>query len=306
MEIISVNNVCKSYGKLRALDGISFTVNKGDIIGYIGPNGSGKTTTISAITNLCNIDKGQINIYGEDNRINYGKNLSKISIINENNGLYDGVSAVANLKFFTSAVNMDKKEAQKRIDELLYDFNLFDRRKDPIKKYSKGMKRKLEIARAIIYKPEILILDEPFDGIDVESKISIITLLKEYAQRNNISIILTSHIMEDIENLANRIIILKTGKKILDESTETFMNRAYNKYINIEFAENIDYKKFVNINNESGLFNILKYGNKYIKCQAIDDNINIYEIIQKEDIHIRDIYIKRDNINEIYLRMVKS
>lgn len=233
MNIIEVNNLSKSFGDFKAVKEISFDVEKGEIFGFLGPNGAGKTTTINMLTGLAKPTSGGITISGQNGIKNIKKVQKIIGIVPDESNLYEDLSGFDNLVFCASLYGMRKEEREKRAQELLKQFSLNDTGKRPFKAYSKGMKRKLTIAAGIIHKPEILFLDEPTTGIDVESARQIRRLIKEL-NGNGTTIFLTTHYIEDAERLCHRIGFIVSGKVIKVSAVDQLMTEAQQENI-IEF-----------------------------------------------------------------------
>lgn len=225
METIILSNISKSYNSKPALNNVSFSINEGDIVGYLGPNGSGKTTTIQAMCGLTRYDSGQLSILGFDMQHQYEKLYGLIGVVFDHNGLYERLTGRQNIELYLEACNSHPTIAQ--IDEVteLLDLSRFYNNK--VKTYSKGMKRRLSLARALLLAAKVLLLDEPFDGIDIEIRADIIPMIKRIAKNNNTSIFLTSHIMADIEELAERMIIIKEGK-VLSDTTVADLKESSN------------------------------------------------------------------------------
>lgn len=237
---MSVDNVSKNFGNKEVLKKISFTMEQGDVVGYLGPNGSGKTTTLMSLVGLIQYDDGNIQILEHDINKEYEKLYGKVAVLFDENGLFEKLTARQNLLFYLKAFHKEKD--MKIALELMQKFDL-DRDLDrKICTFSKGMKRKLALVRCLIVNPSIMLLDEPFDGIDVECRDSIIKLIKEYKKKHNISIILTSHVMADIEELANRIIIIQKGQIIVNEAIDIFSARG-GKNLTENYLKVIKYDK---------------------------------------------------------------
>lgn len=222
--VLSMNNVSKKFGSKEVLKKISFTMEQGDIVGYLGPNGSGKTTTLMTLVGLIKFDQGQIQILNYDVNKEYEKLYGKVAVLFDENGLFEKLTARQNLLFYLKAFHKQNgiNFALNLMKKLGMDNDL-DRK---VSTFSKGMKRKLALVRCLIVNPRIILLDEPFDGIDVECRDSIIKLLKEYRKEHNISIILTSHVMADIEELANRIVVIQEGQIVVNEAIDIFSARG--------------------------------------------------------------------------------
>ena len=233
MNIIEVKNLSKSFGDFKAVKDISFTVKKSEVFGFLGPNGAGKTTTINMLTGLAKPSDGEILISGQDGIKKIKKVQKIIGIVPDESNLYDDLSGYENLVFCASLYGIKKEEREKRAIDLLKQFSLDDTGNRPFKAYSKGMKRKLTIAAGIIHKPEILFLDEPTTGIDVESARQIRRLIRELNDSGT-TIFLTTHYIEDAERLCHRIGFIVGGKVIKISPVDQLMAEAQQEHI-IEF-----------------------------------------------------------------------
>lgn len=207
MIILEVKDLTKSYGKLLAVGGITFHVNKGEIVGFIGPNGSGKTTTLKMISNLIKPDLGSIIIDGYDLFKKREKALSSISGIIENPGLYQNLTGWDNLKFIQDM----RKVSKDRLMECAELTGLGDHLKRIVHKYSLGMKQRLALGMCLLTKPSLLILDEPTNGLDPTGTIELREMLETMSSEENTSILFSSHLLGEVEKLADRIIYIKKG-----------------------------------------------------------------------------------------------
>jgi ABC-2 type transport system ATP-binding protein len=234
VNIIQVENLGKRYGDFDAVKQINFTVEKGEVFGFLGPNGAGKTTTINMLTGLAKPTSGAITISGQDGIKHIKKVQRIIGIVPDESNLYDDLSGYDNLVFCASLYGMPKELREKRAKELLKQFSLDDTGKRPFKAYSKGMKRKLTIAAGIIHEPEILFLDEPTTGIDVESARQIRKLIKELNGKGT-TIFLTTHYIEDAERLCDRIGFIVGGKVIQIDTVKNLMRSSQKEHL-MEFG----------------------------------------------------------------------
>lgn len=208
--IVTVTNLSKLYGEFVAVNDISFSIRKGEIYGFLGPNGAGKTTTINMMIGLARPTGGVININGVDAVKNVKKAQSIIGIVPDESNLYDEMDGFDNLCFCGALYGMRKAVREKRARELLEQFDLAKVGKRPFKAYSKGMRRKLTIAAGIMHQPEILFLDEPTTGIDVESARQIRQLLITLKQSGT-TVFITTHYIEDAERICDRIAFIVGG-----------------------------------------------------------------------------------------------
>ena len=208
-EILKCVDLHKSIRKKEIIKGISFDIKQGEILGFIGPNGAGKTTTIKLILGLQDFSKGNIEINGYDVKKNFERAIEKVGTIVENPDLYMYMSGYANLKL---VANLYKEIDKKRIDEVVKLVGLENRIKDKVSKYSLGMRQRLGIAQAILHKPNLLILDEPTNGLDPEGIKQIRDLIVKLAREEKMAIMISSHNLSEIENVCNKICIIQNGE----------------------------------------------------------------------------------------------
>ena len=218
MKVLECNNLKKQVKNKIIVQDISFSVNKGDIVGLLGPNGAGKTTIIKLILGLIKISEGSIFINGYNIEKDFVKAIDKVGAIVESPDLYMYLSGYDNLKI---TANNYKDISKDRILEVAKIVGLDNRIKDKVSTYSLGMRQRLGIAEAIINNPELLILDEPTNGLDIEGTIEMRNLIKSLSNQG-IAILISSHNLTEIDNLCNRIIAIKNGKMVTDETIDKF------------------------------------------------------------------------------------
>lgn len=211
--MITVEDLKKSYGTQVALNGISFSIKEGEFYGLLGPNGAGKTTIISIISTIVEADKGIVSINGMELSKNKIACKKIIGVVPQEIALYDKLSAYDNLLFWGSLYNVEKKILVQRIEETLHLLGLHDRRNDIIKTYSGGMKRRINIASALLHTPKILFMDEPTVGIDPQSRHLIFEVIEKLHKRG-ITIVYTTHYMEEAERFCDRIGVIDKGEII--------------------------------------------------------------------------------------------
>lgn len=215
--ILKCVDLHKSIGKKEIIKGISFDIKEREIFGFIGPNGAGKTTTIKLILGLQSFSQGNIAINGYDVKKDFEKAIEKVGTIVENPDLYMYMSGYANLKL---VANLYKGIDKKRINEVVKLVGLENRIKDKVSKYSLGMRQRLGIAQAILHRPNLLILDEPTNGLDPEGIKQVRDLIVKLAKEENMAIMISSHNLSEIENVCNKICIIKNGKIVEQSNIE--------------------------------------------------------------------------------------
>lgn len=205
---ILVENVKKSLGGRDILKGISFAVEKGDIFGFLGRNGAGKTTTIRILLGLYHADSGSSSIMGSN--VGSDEARKNVGFIIDGDGLYDSMSAEANLAYYLKVYG--KPVDKKQIDKVLRLVGLSDRAKDKTGTFSKGMRQKLALARALVHDPEVLILDEPTSGLDPSAQIEFRNIMMDIAQNEHKTVLLSSHNLDEVQRICNRIAMLNNGE----------------------------------------------------------------------------------------------
>ena len=209
--VIEASNLTKHYGEFCAVDHISFKVEQGEIFGFLGPNGAGKTTTVRMLTGISIPSAGWATIMGHDIRKQAVKAKEAMGIVPDISNVYTELSAWDNLTFTGQLYGMSKSDRESRAKELLEMFNLYDRRDEKLEDYSRGMKRRVCIAMALINRSSILFLDEPTSGLDVQSVITIRDLIRQL-NREGLTVFLTTHNMEEASQMCDRIAIIHRGK----------------------------------------------------------------------------------------------
>ncbi len=205
---LEVNDLTKKYKNGRGVENISFSVMEGDIFGLLGPNGSGKTTTMKIITGLCHGDQGKVSVFGIDINQEREKALENIGCIIEMPALYDYLSAEKNLEM---AARYYPNVKSGRIDDILKQTGLLAYRKDKVREFSLGMKQRLGLALALLSSPKLVLLDEPANGLDIEGMVAIREIILEQSKSKNITFLISSHLAHELELICNKVAVMKDG-----------------------------------------------------------------------------------------------
>jgi len=217
--IASMTNIVKRYGSNTALDHMNMTIEKGEVLGLLGPNGAGKSTAIRVLTGLTGADAGEAKLFNKKMKGNAADLKKRIGVVPQDLALYETLPARDNLAYFGKLYGVTGAALKDRVGEVLEILGLSDVAKKPPKKFSGGMKRRLNIGCAVMHKPELLILDEPTVGIDPQSRNHILGFIEEMA-RQGTTVLYTSHYMEEVARLCSRILIMDTGRVIAEGSVE--------------------------------------------------------------------------------------
>lgn len=242
MNLLEVRNLKKKYGDSDVVKGISFTVSEGEILGFLGPNGAGKSTTINILATSLKATEGNVKFFDKDISVNKKEYKLNIGIVPQDLAIFENLPAIENVKYFGGFYGLKGEELKKKSEEALKMVGLLDKAKDLPKTYSGGMKRRLNIACALVHNPKLLILDEPTVGIDPQSRNHILESIKEL-RRNGTTIIYTTHYMEEVEAICDRAVIIDKGRIIAEGTLEDLKgdiekNTVYN--INADNIEEMD------------------------------------------------------------------
>jgi ABC-2 type transport system ATP-binding protein len=217
--MLELRNVSKHYSGIPAVDDVSFAARPGEVTGYLGPNGSGKSTTLKMITGLIEMTSGRILFNGRsihDDLIAYKRRMGYVP---EEPYLYNHLSGLEYLVMISQLLDLPRRQSSERIDGLLRLLSLYDDRHASISGYSKGMRQKLLIAAALLHNPDLILLDEPFSGLDVGSALILRSLIKELAARGKV-VLFSSHELDTVERISDRVVILHRAKVVADDSIE--------------------------------------------------------------------------------------
>jgi len=213
--VIEVNDLRKDYGDLTAVDGLSFTARPGEIYGLLGPNGAGKSTTIGCISGLLAPTSGHIRVQGHDVVTDGLAARRSLGVVPQEIAIYEEVSATENLRYWGGAYGLGGRKLGTRIQEVLELCGLLDRAREPVKRFSGGMKRRLNLACGILHGPQVLLLDEPTVGVDAQSRVKLLDLVRAEAG-SGACVLYTTHYMEEAEQLCDRLAVVDHGKLIAE------------------------------------------------------------------------------------------
>jgi len=228
-KILDINNLFKNFGAFTAVNDISLHVNKGDIYGFLGPNGAGKSTTLRMVLGLIKPSNGEILINGENILGSKRKYLNSIGALIEKPDFYKNLSAFDNLKIL---YKMSRLKNINKIKDVLNEVDLWDKRNQKVGGFSQGMKQRLGIAQTLIHDPSLIILDEPSNGLDPQGQADMRSLILKINKEMGITVIISSHILSEIEKISNRMVVINNGQKIVEGNVEELMQ---NELLKVSF-----------------------------------------------------------------------
>ncbi len=302
--IVKIENLVKRYKDLIALDHLNLEIKKGEVFGLLGPNGSGKTTTINCLLSLLSFDKGTIEIFDKEMKPDSYDIKRRIGIIMQNVAVFDELTVEENIDYFCGLYIRNKAERKKCVDEAIEFVGLSDFRKFYPKKLSGGLLRRLNIACGIAHKPELIILDEPTVAVDPQSRNKILEGIQEL-NKNGATIIYTSHYMEEVEQICTRIAIMDKGKKIAEGTKEELKRMIKNsETISVEMMalpHDITEKISALPHVYSSEFknNVLE-----VKFSGGTHNlIRLLSILQENNISFGRVYSELPTLNDVFLEI---
>lgn len=302
MDAITVENLQKKYKNETALFDINLTVKKGEIFGLLGPNGAGKTTTIGCITQLVNPTKGEIKVHGHDIKQEYVEAKKLIGLSPQELQFDPYFTLLETLVYQAGYFGIPSKIATKRARKYLKEFDLLHKQNEKNRKLSGGMKRKVSIIKALMHNPEILILDEPTAGLDVDSRYELWKFIQKINKENKITVIITTHYIEEVEQLSHRTCIINKGRVIKLEPTEKIIDDLSQNVIT--FETNATKKPKLSIDKYE-----FDKGKINIQCNKKDQNKimqQVFEELKDKKIEINNFNVKQDNLENIFRRLVND
>ncbi|MCD4785447.1 MAG: ATP-binding cassette domain-containing protein [Candidatus Eremiobacteraeota bacterium] len=301
MFAIKVENLRKRFGNVVAVSNVSFSVEKGEVFGFLGPNGAGKTTTIRMLTGILTPDVGKVVIEGINLRENQIRAKMKMGVVPETGNVYIDLTAKQNLYLAGRFYGLPKNILEKKSEELLSTLGLHERRNDFVRTFSKGMKQRISIACAIIHNPQILFLDEPTEGLDVQSRRLILDIITDLNKKGS-TIFLTTHNIEEANRLCERVCIINKGEIVAIDRPEK-LRGTFDKTQSIEvsFDRSVNSDLFT-----SGFISKIEmYGDK-LRLYTNDPDKTVKHIValaEKKDLRIISMTICGASLEEAFVRL---
>ncbi|HAG15235.1 MAG TPA: export ABC transporter ATP-binding protein [Bacteroidales bacterium] len=310
--MIDVRNISKSYGEIKALKSLSLHIKKGEFYSLLGPNGAGKTTCINLMGGLMLPDSGEIFLDGTDIKTIKKQTKAKIGIVPQEIALYNDLSARENLLFWAKIHRISAHGLNEKIDAILNFMDLADRSNQAISSFSGGMKRRINIAAALVHNPDILFFDEPTVGIDPQSRAFIYSIFKALKDEGK-TILYTSHYLEEVEKLSDRIGIIDHGEMLMEGSFEELKKKSgLKESISIRFA-NIEDKLMQLLKNTPLIQSSLALGGSFSneKCEFIgnkrsEDLSQIVRLFADHAVLIHQIDIQPVDLEQVYLCLTRT
>lgn len=306
MNAIQTNQLTRSFGNLKAVDRLTLEIPRGTVFGFLGPNGSGKTTTIRLLLGLLDADQGSAQVLGFDTKKQPDEVRVRSGALLEHHGLYERLSAVENLDYYGRIWHMSKADREKRIRELLEPLDLYERRAEPIGRWSRGMKQKLAVARTLMHRPELVFLDEPTAGLDPVASSALREDLERLVRQEGVTIFLTTHNLAEAEKLCDQVGVINHGHLLAvgspsDLRSKTSAPRLYvtGEGITSQVVEDVKRSTLVNkIQSQNGKL-----------VMDLNDLSRSHEIVAKlvgAGVQIDEVRKEKADLEDVFLRLVEE
>ena len=303
MSVLSISNLHKAFGDVRAVDGVTFAVQEGELYGLLGPNGAGKTTTISMLSGLIRPDKGQVTVLEKDFWSHPQQAQRHMGVVPQEIALYQELTAQENLLFWGQLAGLSAAEAKSRAKELLETLTLAERARDPVKQFSGGMMRRVNIGCALMHRPKLLVLDEPTVGIDPQARLNILEFITTLKQSGT-SILYTTHYLEEAETLCDRIGIIDQGRLLAEGTLKELQERLGGNQIFVLEG------KFKGVSPASwdgfsGAFQILQQSEAQLTVSSLGEQhpSEAMKQLLELPIDIENVTFKRPTLNDVFIQL---
>jgi ABC-2 type transport system ATP-binding protein len=305
MQSIIINNLTKKFGNFTAVDSISFKVKKGELFGFLGPNGAGKTTTIKMLSTLLIPTSGEAIVNGFDVKKDRDNVRKSIGVVFQDTALDTLLTGRENLEFHAMMYDVPKERRKKKIDEVLRLVDLQDKADVVVKKYSGGMKRRLEIARGLIHNPHVLFLDEPTLGLDAQTRRKIWEYIKKLNREEKVTIFLTTHYMEEADFLCDRVAIIDMGKIISMGTPNKLKNTLGGDVLSLEIKQGPEQmKKMLEKCKTCSWIKNIKSHNNHLSLtvdRAETKVPKIIEMAEKSGLKIASVNMRKPSLEDVFI-----
>lgn len=304
--MLTISNLSKTYGKFKALDGLNMEIADGTLYGFVGPNGAGKTTTMRIIATLLSADYGEVIVDGIDVLRHPRLVKNYIGYMPDFFGVYDNLTMLEYMEFYASIYNICGVSAEKRIDELLELVQLSDKKNELVDVLSRGMKQRLCLARTLIHRPKLLILDEPASGLEPRARIELQKILSQLGNEK-VTILLSSHILQELSEICTHIGIIDSGKLVMEGSVKEIMARQKSQNPIFMRVVKGQEKAIATLKGNKEVTNIAT-NEKNISFNFSGDEYeeaNLLHQLQEQDILISAFYRDEGDLEEVFLRLTK-
>ncbi len=305
--MLKLDNITKEFSGKKVVDSVSFEITTGEVVGFLGPNGAGKTTTMRMIATLLEAESGSIFFDGNNTREHPEKIRKHIGYMPENNPLYEGMLVSEYLDYVADLKGINKKEKHKSIRQAVGEVGIDDVFHKQISELSKGYKQRVGLAQAIMHKPDLLILDEPTEGLDPNQRVSIRNLIKSLGEHH--TVILSTHVLQEVAATCSRIIIINNGKIVADDKTENLISKAQSNRIVCLEAEGVGKDDIMSIDGvgsvkEASVNGRIKF--EISVTEDIDIRPDVFDVVKKNNGRIWELHQVQGSLEDVFRDLTKE
>ena len=303
MSLLQAQHLAKTFDKIRAVDDVSFAVKAGEIYGLLGPNGAGKTTLISMIAGLLKPDAGQVFVAGNDFWSDPQQAKKIMGVVPQEIAIYEELSAQENLEFWGRIAGLTKAAARQRAGELLEALSLTDRARDPVRTYSGGMKRRVNLGCALLHRPRLLLLDEPTVGIDPQARMNLLEFIRHLCAEGT-AVLYTTHYLEEAESLCQRIGIIDRGKVLAEGTLAQLQERLGGSQLFVVDGAFAGFKP-EEVAGFQSHFRVIQQSERQLVVAALenrDAGDSLRELLNLP-VKVENVTLKRPTLNEVFLQL---
>jgi len=306
MNAIQTNQLTRSFGDLKAVDRLTLEIPRGTVFGFLGPNGSGKTTTIRLLLGLLDADEGSAQVLGFDTKKQPDEVRVRSGALLEHHGLYERLSAAENLDYYGRIWHMSKADREKRIRELLEPVDLYERRGDPIGRWSRGMKQKLAVARTLMHRPELIFLDEPTAGLDPVASSTLRDDLATLVVQEGVTIFLTTHNLAEAEKLCDQVGVINRGRLLAVGSPSDLRSKTSAPRLSVT-GQGITPQVFESMKANALVNKVQQKNGKLI--MDLNDLARSHEIVSQlvgAGVQIDEVRKEKADLEDVFLQLVEE
>ncbi len=306
MNAIQTHQLTRSFGNLKAVDRLTLEIPRGTVFGFLGPNGSGKTTTIRLLLGLLDADDGSAQVLGFDTRKQPDEVRVRCGALLEHHGLYERLSAAENLDYYGRIWRMSKADREKRIRELLEPLDLYERRGEPIGRWSRGMKQKLAVARALMHRPELIFLDEPTAGLDPVASSALREDLASLVAQEGMTIFLTTHNLAEAEKLCNQVGVINHGNLLAVGSPSELRSKTSAPRLYVT-GQGITSQILEDVKSNALVKRVQQQNGKLV--MDLNDLSRSHEIVTKlvgAGVQIDEVWKEKADLEDFFLQLVEE
>ncbi len=306
MYAIQTDHLTRDFESVRAVDQITFEVDSGSLFGFLGPNGSGKTTTIRLLLGLLEPSEGKSSVLGFDSLNEGHKVRENCGALLEHTGLYERLTAAENLEFYARVFRLSTQERQTRIKELLSNMGLWDRKDEVVKGWSRGMKQKLAVARAMLHRPKVIFLDEPTAGLDPVAASTFREDLQNLVRQSGVTVFLTTHNLNEAEKLCDRVGVIREGKLLAIGSPDELRLRNGNPFIDV-VGSGFSLEVLKKLEQHSKITSVHQQDQHVrVKYEEGFDSSALIPILVEHGIHIDEIRKGKSSLEDVFLTLMEE